>query len=866
MIQSIRARSSAARRRGVVLIFTVAVLVLLAVIATAYLATARIDRVYLDQKGGAVTVGSSFGGDGSDGLAGAINVELRRDLFDYSAEPSPADPANPTNWRYRPTEGTVGAAPGNTYRNWDFLPETPLPPTPATLYDDLDRNTANTAQSRLDRRLYDSYLASRTPEPYSGAPSAITRDETGLGGAAATYYPGWPVISRWLEFWDDKTPVFGDLPTDPNPNNIGYFESPFKNVPPSATPTPDTYTTRRNAIPTWIKIEYGPAFVSPPSMGGKTRIFPALRFGTDVYLAGDADGDGIADSGLFPLNKVGASATLPGGLVESLPIAAGYYAPGDPEHATRWYAAIRVVDNNGLINVNTAYRRDFDPPVGVPAGGDPDTATPATTPPAGSSPNYGFFRSNIGLFEMLSNRTYTVPQTGAETADTANRDPQWIRFMTHRFGSTGPSINTSQRDYVQYGRAEALEMNLGRRPQSPGSDRAGTYKGFDKSVAPSLAYLGGLINPRESSSTLETTLYRDAYRNTPNWGATDEATDADKESRSFTFFAADPDVQVPLPGTPPQDVPMFWWHSLFDRSASRVGALTALAPGYAPPPRPIRHLLAVSNPQTTADRPRDNNTATPAWVANTIAAGHTGMEPFAGNIRPRASINTDAFGVLWRTFYETIGSAYTGSGTPADSAQSPADIGRAGATFNDASQEALYIRSALAAVNAIDMRDADDDVTTYKIKVNAASVVVAGCERQLFISQVTAPGNGVITVTLRNPYVSTDTTVPAFTANAAAYKLAIVDAGGVKRTGGVGAGNVAPGGTTILTIDPTTNPPVTTAIWFFCAPVGPTARRRIKPVITRSMRPRSTPTGCRWTSFASPAPARRPPPSAVMYA
>ena len=55
----------------------------------------------------------------------------------------------------------------------------------------------------------------------------------------------------------------------------------------------------------------------------------------NVFLAGDADGDGIADSGLF---------LLPVGQINGV----------------TYYASVRIVDNAAAINVNTAWSHHVD--------------------------------------------------------------------------------------------------------------------------------------------------------------------------------------------------------------------------------------------------------------------------------------------------------------------------------------------------------------------------------------------------------------------------------------------------------------------------------------------------------------------------
>ena len=182
--------------------------------------------------------------------------------------------------------------------------------------------------------------------------------------------------------------------------------------------------------------------------------------------------------------------------------------------------------------------------------------------------------------------------------------------------------------------------------------------------------------------------------------------------------------------------------------------------------------MTTANPQTTAARPSDNGTP-PVWV-NTATPTTTPMTAFTGGVNPRTSINTDDFGTLWRGFYQVMVQ-------PNAPGQPEADLGDAGRNFTVTqtanATELLYLRSAIAAVNAIDMRDADDDVTTFRIALEstgARQAMVAGCERQLFISSVGPSISGgsinARTITLQNPYPDP--------MNTACYRLAIQPTGG----------------------------------------------------------------------------------------
>jgi hypothetical protein len=713
----------------VVLIFTVAVLVLLALIATAYLATSRIDRVYVDVKGGAIGQGSAIGGGGGDDLPGAVLEDLRRDVFDWAQGPG-VGPTEEAKWYYRLPIEPADPSVVTTYRNWDYLFE-----LPGTAGGFAGATTAENAASYALRTRYDPWLASRTPLAYNGA-GAFTE----AGGAGLP--PAWPVISRWVERWNDGAWVF---PAPPNVDNKGYFESPIANG--GAV----TYTTRHAAIPTWVRIDYPNTFVAPKRMQGQSRVYPALRFdvGPDAgrtYLAGDTDGDGVADAGLFPLNGL---PQFPDG---ALP--AGFYAGELPPaaHTTRWYAAIRVVDNTGVINVNTAWRRDVD--INLEAGGYSDAA--ATGAPAGAMANYAFFRSNIGLYELLD----PVGSPGSDLTQ------EWDAFTLYRHGgATGVTTATGRNDYIYSSFAEALEMNLARRPFAPGSSGSTTFRGFDASLTANLAFLNGLINPTQAPTLLEQKLYRDAYRNAPNWAALDFVTESEKAQRSFTFYVGPQDAKIAT-ATPafPADSPLLWWHSIYNpNAADRMAYLGGI--GFTnPPARPVRHLLTTANPLSTGARPTES-APSPTWL-NVGSPSTVAMTKFPGGYKTQGAINTDPFESLWRDFYQTMADP-----TNSSLAQDPAELNVVGNRQTLTPAETLQVRAALAAINAVDMRDGDDDITTRRIRPSTTStvdVMVAGCEKQLFISQVT--GGGPFQVTLHNPY-----TTPI---NATGYRLAILPAGG----------------------------------------------------------------------------------------
>ncbi|MGC4031302.1 MAG: hypothetical protein QM754_06090 [Tepidisphaeraceae bacterium] len=688
-------RTHARRERGVVLIFTVAVLVLLAVIATTYLATVRVDRVNSEVKGGP-------GGGNTSPEVGLPTDELVLDVFNFGTAANGAN--NYANWMYRSSLTT-----GTSYRDFDFLDEN-------NLYFAND-----TSSSFSTRQAYDPWLASREPLAYNGSAFSF------VGGAG--YNPAWPRISRWIERWDGGW-VFGTEAT------AGNFESPW-----SGGGLTGGFRSRAAAVPTYVRIDYDLAYNTPADYAGKSVIYPGIAFtqGADagkVALAADADGDGVADACLFPLNNwIDASGT-PKFPDETIP--AGYY-PLDPNpHNRRWYAAVRIVDNSAAINVNTAWRRNVD--MKFPATADQGSQA---FPTVNVAPNYGFFRSNIGLYELLPGLT-----GGSAAAPT-----QWDVFMAYRLGASPAAIssNTGRTDYVFSTLGEALEMNLGRRPFNPSSTSGARTRSYAESLTAGLAFAGGLINPGDSRSALEdetTGLYRDAYQNVPNWGASDTV-DTDKATRSFSFFAAPENVLTGAGIYPPT----LWWHSIYNPdTASRSTYFSGLsAYGGSLPAQPVRHLLTTANAQSTSSRPTPT-AASGIWLIPDNATQY-GMTPFPTGTNPKAGINTDTFGVLWRNFFMTMAGPDS-TVTPVPAAAAPADIVVNGRSVSITADEALYLRSAMAAVNAIDQRDGDNNITTYRFTYNGKYFMVAGAEQQLFIVAIEPDGPGC-KVTLKNPYANT---------------------------------------------------------------------------------------------------------------
>lgn len=192
-----------------------------------------------------------------------------------------------------------------------------------------------------------------------------------------------------------------------------------------------------------------PAWILPPDSISTKRRF---------VVAGDADGDGIADSGLFK---------LPIGQLDGL----------------TYFAGIRIVDNNSAINLNTAFSQTAD---AAPA--DTTLATPlgalgnSVADPSKEN-NLGVFRSHVGLIELLG---------AGSTPSTLQREA----MDKYRFGGTLSATpvaddGVARTDFVYTTRGEAMEF-LNQHVGNPGYPA--NVSGFGKSKQFSLSHSSELAH------------------------------------------------------------------------------------------------------------------------------------------------------------------------------------------------------------------------------------------------------------------------------------------------------------------------------------------------------------------------------------
>lgn len=575
-------------RRGSVLILCVVLIVVLALIGTAMLSRARIDRAAAVQHSNNTEVDMLV-----DGMLNIAQGVILADLYDNGVfrpgDGSPFPMPAPSSWT-PPLRAT-------TYDNWD-APSLVSPLPNATLPVSALQNAARN----------DIWLMPRIPSVFNEAAAA------GPGN-----WPYWPSITA---------PLLGT-----------QFDSPFVLLGAPHTgvgtvtggTTSYTQRTSYDTITPVTRLE--PDYVASINGTALPERLPVWTLGTGLaarkYLAGDADGDGIADCGLVK---------IPVGEINGL----------------TYYAGFRIIDNGSAINLNTAIRRDADYDNGIASG-------PLRT--------YGYFPSNIGLAELLHSRQNVgVPMENVYLLGT-----EMTNLLSHRIGrvlgsqpipglgsgGAPPAVGPLDYDgnamtsfyFTSFG--DALSMQLANRLGRPGANSAGPNPPV-RFQALSGAEAAALANPtpRSSSSIVQQLLPASLYGT-----ASKAAYRADRVALWFdqNFDFAQEDIANPLTTFMPRRSILTTtnavsniapWHNMALSPASGVDAFYRFDPSPIPltapwPPNPPDDLK----------------------MPNTSAVGSASTD-FQGYSAARANVNTAYFGELWRAYWNVMVDQTTGTGTP----------------------------------------------------------------------------------------------------------------------------------------------------------------------------------------------------------
>jgi hypothetical protein len=543
-------------RSGSVLILVIALLVLLALMGTAYISTARTERYSSAQH----VVNTQI-----DLLLQGVENLTCTTVLGKLYDPSASVPLNfrlagnsLSQYTYRPYESPLSdlylgsripevpnpasAAPPESPQYWVTNPPMPpmwksvsFPPVPLNF---LNTN-ANTWQ-------FETPTGAVVPlvQPYFNS-TAVYYNQGDVvsvisGSSVKYYYANSTSNGNAL-----LAPGFGNgnwVPID-DPKRVYEF-FPTSTVAPSGQVSPALYIYNKFALGT------GAFLISSNTPGQATAYTTGVGTGQpplQAYLAADADGDGIADTGLFKL-------------------------PVSVNDGVTYYAGVRVIDNNSAINASTAWT----------CLGDPDAS--------GNDFYLGTARSNIGLLDSLS------IYGSAGTSGPSNEINQLNRY---RFGYgvgtgtadasiakayTTSSSGSLRADYTFLNRGDALENELIRRPQNTAynNDSSAPYQFLGTSANLTLANHFCLEFSSSATSEIELDLPTEML---PTWGQSTPYS----ASNVGTSGAAS-GVTTTQAGT--------WFGDNFDFIAPTSSASPTVRPAgaYQRPYAPMRTITVGSNP------------------------------------------------------------------------------------------------------------------------------------------------------------------------------------------------------------------------------------------------------------------------------
>ncbi|QOV91769.1 ComEA family DNA-binding protein [Humisphaera borealis] len=664
-------------RSGSVLILVIALLVLLALIGTAFITTTGNDRDAATQHKYNTQIEMLVQGV-KDLMINAIVTKVApTDLATGKATYRPAIPLSPDPSRPVQSPPTTNVVP-KQFANIDYLP-------------------------------WDAILADRTP---SGVQPA--------GPNTVATAARWQYISA------------SPLATNRDPVNPGVFPNQFRS-PLVTTNNPEYYSSR-------FRVEA--SYISATLPNGQVRLYPAFIIldpadpnNGKTVMAADSDGDGIADAGLFE---------LPVGQIDGV----------------RYFAAIRIVDNAAAINASVAWenwRSQFAEDARLVGN---------------------FTPANIELQRLVEGPAYTDgPDSGRFQAF------QMYRQGDQTYSNLRPVRDDGNSPYFQWAtRYDAFYFGLGQRLDNPGLNLAGVkFRSLGLAESASMAYRFTLANPLGSQSVLE-----QYFPNSTRMAAVNRQ-----------------------PFTPDQSVQ--WFNTIFNTGYIATNA------------RPIRPWVVAHNPVSNAVPSFTSDPTDPLpgalppgmdpkeiqrngqyryrgnWDAATLyhigewvkhggrsyvaIANHGGLQPATGNgLRTWAEVpwnnqpvklnpNTANFGSLMAAYWAVMADG------PLVKPTGNLDAGYGGGdvwTFGDVVRpsgggavplQPYYVkqlRAALAAVNTIDIRDQDDDVTSRTVTMsamdgtNAITARVYGTERQPFITEamvhITKEDVPYVMIELYNPH------------------------------------------------------------------------------------------------------------------
>lgn len=621
----------------------------------------------------------------------------------------------------------------------------------------------------VDHSERDRWLAARLPELPPGAP-------------AGSLEPVWPFTSG--------SPI-ESAPIPPATALPPEFEMPWsgqgqgRNAGPGVNTLPDTpyHRARQNLMPTWVRV---------PQPAGEAKLFPALLTPADpalppeqrlkTFLAADTDGDGIADASYFRLGT------------------------GQVNGVT-YYAAVRIIDNAAAVNASIALKLNTEPL---------ETNNPALL-------RGDFFPANIDLLNLLVSSQGQAVQYPPQP--NGPQYQQLEQLNNYRYtGNTGgrrqiPLASLPQQvigadgtPRADFGFASAYEEQwfmLGSRLGNPGRHPGGTFHELSVTEQQNLAdgFCVGLS--ASTSSVLQRVMAGSLGARTVPYQPDDVR---NWYAQNFRYDnGAGALLQMPIrPLLVTRNPTGNWVPDVLMRYSTGAGTrvvkkFTYKGPWVGGVQYEMGDWVTLTTPQAPGTASADGWPAVQAFMCIRDNAGTNPTLPSGAWARmpwtsspAKLNLNTATFGQLYAYYYAVMKDAnavYPHQG-PSPTDPPPQDGGgpfrnplyRTPPPGGDAlsAWQMAQVRAALAAVNTIDLRDLDQEVTSRSLtllerpKGNPQFYVdVYGCEPQPYITEVLvhaySDGRAYLAIELYNPF-SVDI-------NLTGWKLAIADRVDVMTTG-----------------------------------------------------------------------------------
>jgi hypothetical protein len=783
------------RKTGSVMIMVVALLVLMALIGTAYIATARYDRGSAVQNSNNVQIDLLV-----ESVLSLCKTSVTGDLFDGNGQYRPV-PREPNTALPPPPSG----APANTTILYKKLRDAFFYyNVTSTAYDRYPTNGAD-----IDERI-DYWLADRTPE----------------------FGPVLPLYPTNQYFWGRiALPLTTETGSGPTPIR-SFFEDPTYVQNKAADPILLQFRNDTELVPTWIDVKGIPT----PAFKIDT---PYASLNPYTSVAADADGDGIADSFLVRMpigtvngltyyyavriidNTAALNLNTAFGDFPNVPTTNSPMAGAGDAWGRRWFPTSinldRAFSDNEIKSIHAYRSRQNYPGTGKLQSPDRNLDSPLPDDAANTSQarsDFGYINEHDAFWHQFGRRPENpgyVPSSnrmvryrGFSLGDLVSLVPHFV-FGTPNGGGiaetqmgldigpgnslAGPPLTGGGTRFKAYGPDQAIVWG----DENFNYNNPNTYS--RRPLAVTSNTVSNAISPRFMHS-------EDVNEN----GVPDPGEDTNLNGR------IDPPPDINDDGNNGNDVAT---RDMLDYLPSKTGTRGTASPRY--------HLVELnmtgpnSPPWDTSEtyHPRDyvqfrypDGTVENYVYARTASA--TTRDPrtpdgaryweyipnLPSGMPVKTSLNTAGFRELYRAYWNVMAGA-TGNVTPYGIGTPPNDnpyiiphmqkqfrsslrdshTPFSNGTYRFSPFQQLLLRSALAAVNTIDLRDSDDDVTSRSIVLKAflrdgtlhpVEVTLYGSESQPFITEIYANANsltdgkgdvngtknpkGYVAIELFNPY------------------------------------------------------------------------------------------------------------------